>query len=433
MKAFWGKAVVFLVALTMVLTACGGNGSNTAGNTNDGNKGGGSNGPVEITFMNSKGQIQAAVEEAAKTFMAKYPDIKVNVMTVASGQSPFERASILYSSGTPATLSMLDAGDIVKFEDKALDLSGEKWVGDLLQNNGSKVAFPFAVEGYGLVYNKQVLDKAVGGSFDPKSVRTTSDLEALFQKIETSGTAPLIIGAMPWSLGNHFLPISYVSQSSDVPTFLSNLSSGSAGLADNAAFNGLLDTFDMMKKYNVKKDDPMAVTADDIAAAVAKGEAAFTFNGNWMISQLDAAQPGGEYGFLPVPVSNNADDPLNAKIPVGATKQIFIDKVGSTEAQQEAAKKFLNWIVYEAEGQDFLVNKASILPAFKNITLEPSDSLAKSIQTYMNAGQTLDFGANYVPGDHSKSVGASMQKYLAGAADRAGLIADLEAYWKSKK
>ena len=32
------------------------------------------------------------------------------------------------------------------------------------------VGIPFAVEGYGLIYNKQVLDKATNGNFDPSSI-----------------------------------------------------------------------------------------------------------------------------------------------------------------------------------------------------------------------------------------------------------------------
>ncbi|WP_248924006.1 ABC transporter substrate-binding protein [Paenibacillus hamazuiensis] len=439
MKSFkFAKPIVLMTALSMILAACGGsNGSSGSEGKETGGNAGDSNKPVKITFLNSKGQIQAAAEEAAKKFTAANPNIQVEVLTVASGQSPFERASVLYASGNPATLNMLDAGDIVKFKDKALDLSGEQWVKDLAQPNqldGKTLAFPFAVEGYGLVYNKKVLDKAVGGTFDPSTIHTTSALEALFKKVEASGTAPLIIGAMPWSLGNHFLPIAYASQpKGDVSAFIGGLRTGQEKLAGNASFNGLIDTLEMMKKYNKRKNDPLVVTAEDIAGAVAKGEAAITFNGNWMISQLDSVQPNGEYGFMPVPTSNNADDKKNASIPVGATKQIFIDKTVATAAQQEAAKKFLNWIVYDAAGQDFLVNKASILPAFKNITLEPADSLAKSIKTYMNADKTLQFGANYVPGDHSKMIGAAMQKYLGGESDRAGLAAEIEGYWKNVK
>jgi raffinose/stachyose/melibiose transport system substrate-binding protein len=432
----WKLLIVALVVA--VVPACG-NGNNkesgqTASNGNNTENAGKS---VEIVMLNSKGQIHEALENAAQAFMNENSNIKVNILTVPSGQSPFERASVLYSSGTPATLNMLDAGDIAKFKDKALDLSGEKWVKDLAAPNeldGATLAFPFAVEGYGLVYNKAVVEKAIGGAFDPASVKTLADLESLFQTIEKSGISPILVGGMPWSLGNHFLPLSYAAQEGgDVAAFLASLKAGEANLADNASFNGLMDTFDLMKAYNSGKKDPLAVTAENIAAAVANGTSAFTFNGNWMISQLLEVNPDGEYAFLPVPIDNAINAKAAGAIAVGATKQIFIDKSESTPEQQAAAKQFLEWFVYNETGQDFLVNKMGIIPATSNNPLEPSDSLGKSIKSYLDSGLTVSFGANYVPGDHSKVIGASMQKYLADSTDRAGLAKEIEAFWKGKE
>lgn len=442
--------VVLLLIVGLVISACGTNdssGSNTgtqaSGGSNAGPKNSAAAGtgdkydgneetPVKITILNSKGQIAQVFEEAAAAFSAANPNIEVEVITVPSGQSPFERVSVLYASGTPPTLSMLDAGDIPKFQDKALDLSGEKWVNELSSPNeidGKTLAFPFAIEGYGIVYNKAVMDEVAGGAFDPASIKSLSDLEDLFKTVEAAGKKPFILGSMHWSLGNHMLPLAYVTQPEGVEQFLANLKAGQVDLASNGPFNGLLDTLDLLKKYNAGKDDPMAVTAETIAAEVATGNVAMTFNGNWMISQLEDVSPNGEYGFIPFPLSNNSGDRWNSSIAVGATKQMFIDKTVNTVEQQNAAKKFLEWLVYDETGQDYLVNKMKIIPAYKT-DLIMTDPLGKSIQSYMASGNTLPFGANYVPGDHSSTVGAIMQKYLVDKVDRAGLAKELEDYWK---
>jgi len=437
--------LTLVLVFMLVLSACGGNSSkNNEGNANSGasssgsqnsqSKGGGSE-KVKITILNSKAEIHNQMTEAAQLFMSANPDIEVEVISTTQDQSPVERASALYASGTPATLTMLDTGDIEKFADKALDLSNEKWVADLAQPflvDGKTISFPFAVEGYGLIYNKEVLDKVSGGSFDPASINTTAKLEALFQKIEQAGIVPLYIGSMDWSLGNHFLAIAYATQpDTDVKGFIEVLKQGKADLVNNPSFNGLLDTFDVMKRYNGGKDDPMAVNYEQSTAMVAKGEAAMTFNGNWLITELLKSNPEGEYGFVPVPISNNEGDHANSSVAVGATKQFFLDAEKSTPAQQEAAKKFLNWLVYEAEGQDFQVNKANVIPAFKNINLELNNSLAIAINQYNLSGKSIEFAGNFVPGDHWKVLGASMQKYLADRADRATLASEIEDYWKS--
>jgi raffinose/stachyose/melibiose transport system substrate-binding protein len=78
------------------------------------------------------------------------------------------------------------------------------------------------------------------------------------------------------------------------------------------------------------------------------------------------------------------------------------------------------------------VNKANVIPAFKNITLEPQDPLAKSIGQYMKESNTLKLEFNTIlPPDHWSKLGASMQKYLAGKIDRKGLIDEIENYWKN--
>ena len=387
--------------------------------------------PVNITLLNTKNEITQQVLDATAAFTAANPDVTIDVMS--TDESPVEYALSLYAAGTPATLCMLDAGDILRFADKAVDLSGQDWVNENTQVtlvDGKTISFPFAVEGCGLVYNKDVLDSVCGGTFDPNTINTKDALEELFEKIQTSGTAPIVIGSMDWSLGNHFLPLVYANQpDGDVAAFIESMKAGTADLVNNAAFNGVLDIFDVMAEYNLGVDDPMAVTYDISMADVATGEAAMTFNGCWTITPLLESNAEGVFGFIPVPVSNDPADKGNNSLAIGATKQVFIDKEGSSDAQIAAAERFLDWIVYDPDGQDFLVNKSGIIPAFKNITLEPASSLAKALLVYSNGGNSLQFGGNYVPADHWSVNGASMQKYLVGKIGRAELAQEIEEYW----
>lgn len=397
---------------------------------------------VNVTLLNSKGEIQAQLEELAAYYNKITKGVKLEIIACPVGQSPFERTMALYAAGNAPTIAMLDPADVTRFQDKALDLKGEKWVEEAIDrsldritlSNGKLLGFPFAVEGYGLIYNKQVLDKATNGNFDPSSIRTTADLEALFKKIEASGANALVVSPLDWSLGHHYLAISYSTQSTDsaaIDEFLVKLREGKANLAANKQFNGLLDTFDVMKKYNVDKGDPLSGTYDRGSELLGLGEVGLWFMGNWAwpnIKDFDTAD--GQYGFLPVPVSNNPRDYGNSQVPVGVTKYFIVDGEQSTKAQQKAAKDFLNWLVYDAKGQEFVVNQANIIPAFKNVSVEPNDPLARSLLEYVANGQTLEF-ITQLPADHWAVLGASMQKYLAGVIDRKGLTNEIEQYWKN--
>jgi len=443
-RVSWMNMTVMIAILTLLVSACGG--GNQAGSKNAegaGSSAGGSGGKVKISLLNSKGEIQTQLEAAAKTFEADHPGITLEIMAAPAGTSPFERASTMYASGNPPTMIMLDTGDVEKFKDRILDLSGEKWNADIVENatslttfDGKNLAFPLAIEGYGFIYNKPVLDQAVGGQFDPSTIKTRSDLENLFKQIETSGKKALIVSPMDWSLGAHFLPLAYATQNKDmaeVNKFIDSLKAGQTALADNKALNGLLDTFDLMKEYNIDKKSPLSGVYERGAELLGKGEVGIWFQGNWawpQIKSFDTAN--GEYGFIPVPISDNPDDFGNREISLATSKRIVVDKEKSTPEQQEAAKAFLNWLVYEEKGQDFLVNQANIIPAFKSITLPAADPLGRSIQEYMTKGQFQE-SMSVLPADHWAKLGASMQKYLSGAGDRGTLIQEIEEYWKTVK
>ncbi|MUG46189.1 ABC transporter substrate-binding protein [Paenibacillus woosongensis] len=444
MKRLNGLSVaVIFVLLAMIVSACGGSGGNSVSSEAGSNGANASGKAVKISLLNSKGEIQTQLEEAAKAFHEDNPDITLEIMAAPAGTSPFERASTLYASGNPPTMMMLDTGDVEKFKDRILDLSEEKWNADAVENatnlttfDGNNYGFPLAIEGYGFIYNKAVLDEAAGGSFDPSTIKTRDDLENLFKQIEASGKKALIISPMDWSLGAHFLPLAYAGQNKDmaeVNKFMDSLKAGTEDLSGNAVLNGLLDTFDMMKQYNIDKKSPLAGVYERGPEVLGKGEVGIWFQGNWAWPQIqDFDTASGAYGFLPVPISNNQEDYGNQEISSAVSKRIIVDKEKSTPEQQEAAKKFLNWIVYEEKGQDFLVNQASIIPAFKNITIPAADPLGQSIQDYIARGKSQE-SMSTLPADHWAKVGASMQKYLNNSGDRATLIKEIEEYWTSVK
>jgi raffinose/stachyose/melibiose transport system substrate-binding protein len=153
------------------------------------------------------------------------------------------------------------------------------------------------------------------------------------------------------------------------------------------------------------------------------------FGGNWdwsMVAEYDYSE---NMGMMPVP--QNMDDGANTKLVGGGSKYLFIDNSENTsDAQRQAAKDFLNWLVFDAEGNAFLTEECALVPAFSNINADALDPFSKSVKAYADAGALID-NYNYFPDDHYSKVGASMQKYLADQVDRAGLAAEIQDYWKS--
>lgn len=393
---------------------------------------------TSITLLNSKAEIQVALEEMSVVFEEK-SGVHVEVMPVTDGDSPYTKVVSLYNSGNPPTLSILDTTDVLALaEEKAEDLTAELWTGEaeeyLTEVNGRVYSFPLCIEGRGLIYNKAVIEEALGEAFDPSAVRTQEDFVALLDRLVAAGVEkPVSMAKEDWSLGAHQLQYIYETfdgTSEGAQEVIEQIKSGELKLKDYKRLSEFLDMFDILKKYNVAKGDPLGADYDEMAIDLADGKTAFWFNGNWAWPNLEeaGAKSTDEYGFLPYFLNNDEDDFANQMIQGSPSKQIMLDGQMASEKQKAAAKEFLNWIVYSEIGQQMLVKRCSLIPPFKNNPYEPEDPLSRDIYRHVQEGMAFNASA-IVPNDHWSILGAAMQKYLADRSDREELIEAIEEYW----
>ncbi len=396
---------------------------------------------VNVTILMGKPEISDQFEKMLTEYNNQSTTAKIEMIPLA-GQNAYQKITTSYASGNGPTIQMVGQ-EFGTFKDKYADLSSEPWVKnamegtlDYVKTDNKVKGMPVTVEAFGFIYNKKVLDEAAGGSFDPSTIKTRQALEDLFKKIEAKGKKALTVSPMDWSLGAHFTNILFTDQSAnraDRQKFISDLQAGTASLKDNTVYNGWTETFDLMKKYNSDAAAPLAPTYDDGPQKLATGKVGLWFMGNWAYPQIKAIDAAGEYGFLPVPISNNASDYGNSQISVGVPSFWAIDTTQNSKEQQDEAKKFLNWLVSDSKGQDYYVNKFNFIPIFTNITLKPADSMSKDVLKYVSNKQSLEWMNNYYPADAFPSMGASLQKYLDNKIDKIQLASELETYWKNTK
>lgn len=396
---------------------------------------------TSITLMNSKAEIQVALEEMAVVFEEK-SGVHVEVMPVTDGDSPYTKVVSLYNSGNPPTLSILDTTDVIALaQEKAEDLSAEEWTkeaeGYLTEVNGKVYGFPLCIEGRGLIYNKAVIEQALGETFDPASIKTQEEFTALLDRLVAAGIErPVSMAKEDWSLGAHQLQYiyeTYDGTSEGAQQVIEQIKSGELQVADHQRMTEFLNTFDILKKYNVAKGDPLGADYDEMAIDLADGKTAFWFNGNWAWPNLKEAGAKNEdaYGFLPYFLNNDENDFANQMIQGSPSKQVMLDGQVADEKQKAAAKEFLNWIVYSEIGQQMLVKTCNVIPPFKNNPYEPEDPLSRDIYEHVQNGMAFNASA-IVPNDHWAVLGAAMQKYLADRCDRAELMAAIEEYWSQQ-
>ena len=397
---------------------------------------------TNITLLNTKAEIQVALEKMGAEYEKK-SGVHVEVMPVTDGDSPYTKMVSLYNSGNPPTLAILDTTDVIALaEEKAVDLSAEKWVseaeGYTTDINGKIYSFPLCIEGRGIIYNKAVIDKALGTEFDPASVTTQDEFVALLDKLVEKGIErPVSMAKEDWSLGAHQLQYiyeTYDGTSDGAQKVIGDIKSGKMDLATYSRMSEFLDTFDILKKYNVAQKDPLGADYDEMAIDLADGKTAFWFNGNWAWPNISeaGAKEDDEYGFLPYFLNNDKSDFANQMIQASPSKQVMLDGQVATEKEQAAGKEFLNWIVFSEIGQQMLVKTCNIIPPFQNNPYEPSDPLSRDIYDKVHEGKAFNSSA-IVPNDHWAVLGAAMQKYLAGRSGRDEMISSVQGYWDEQE
>ena len=418
-------SLMVVAAMSASLVACG----SSEGGSSDGASGSG----VSITVLNSKTEIQTQFEEMAEAY-EEATGVHVEVYNADTDTTVASQVATKYASNDPYTLTMVDAKDIYSLaDDYAYDLSNEDWASHTtlgITVNDKLAGFPVCVEARGIIYNADAIEAITGETFDPSSVATLDDFQALLDELKAGGMeTPVGVLSEYWSLGAHYFAEVY-EQQEDPDAFVNSLLAGEADLGSNEKFNELMDTFDTLIAYNYAKGSAANADREESSMMLAQGDIALMFGGNWDWSVINQYDYTENMGIMPVP--ENTSDDTNTKLVGGGSKYFFVDSSDATsDEQRQAALDFLNWLVSDPEGNAFLTEQCALVPAFDNIDASALDPLSLSVKSYADAGNLIP-NYNYLPDDHMTVVGQEiMQKYLDEAMTRDELVTAVEDYFKT--
>jgi raffinose/stachyose/melibiose transport system substrate-binding protein len=399
---------------------------------------------VKLTYYSTSAEVNSMFEEMFARYHELNPNVTIELIPTGVGQGQQEQLASLYASGNAPTFMNVDPSTALDYEDKLYVFDpNTDWCpyyneGALEAGKfrGNIYGIPFSTQGYALCYNKAVVESIIPG-FDPSTINTQDALRSFFETIAAAGVAPTMIHGANWSVGCHYLGLVYAVHGRDTAAgdaFLESLSDGSVSIADDPLFQGYMDTFDMMIQYNYRKDDPLVgdINADD--QAFAEGKCATFFMGDWMWSIIGALETKDmDYGFIPVPWSNNPEDFGNNEVVVSMPKVMCIDASQSTPEQQAAALDMLKWMLTSEEGQEYFIGSGFSMP-FNNVRADAEfNTMTESIAKYAVAGKTINIGCfTYLTGDAWAPTRDLMLRYMVGDLDRAGLAEGIDAFWKTQ-
>jgi raffinose/stachyose/melibiose transport system substrate-binding protein len=433
-----GVALSFLAAFT-ALTGC----SSDSKSSSDSPDAAGCSETTEISWLGTiKVEIQDQFTAAIEDYNATNKDcVKVTIIESPQDQPFLQTVTPMYEAGSAPTI-MTALQEIPDMADKVMDWTGQPLADlaaegtlDVANVDGKQAGIPITAEAFGLLYNKAVLDAA---GVDPAAIKTRSDLADALDAVAGTDVAPVHFSGLWWSLGAHFTNIYHTDAADTVEgrmAILDELKAGSKDLSADPVFTNWLDTFDLLKE-NTIDSATIADTDYDLGVEnLATGEAGFWFMGNWAEPNLLTTTPDGEFGIMPVPISDTEGDYGNDSISVGVPFYAMIDAEQATDAQQEAAVKVLTWFLTTPEGQQYWSGPVedggmNFIPVYDGFEVKPATYMASAIADYIAAGKTLQWVNSAYPSGLQEAYGAAAQKYYDGVSDRDEFAAELEASWK---
>jgi raffinose/stachyose/melibiose transport system substrate-binding protein len=409
--------VTVAIMVTAVFTAC------------KGKSGGGSaerSAAKEITVVSNKIEIDEALKGYAAIF-EQQSGIKVNVKSFGGETGYAPNIAAMFNSGTEPEIFVIEgkAGyEDAKGAGRISDLSNEPWVKDtdvayVDPADGKIIGFPVAVEGWGLGYNKALLAKA---GVDPKTMVNVAGIKAAFEKIEAQKSAlgidavvSMVAGpGMTWVTGLHgfnaylTLGLPYNDSTKYIDMLLK-------GQVDAPRLTKYAEYYNLLFKY-ANRNTLLTGGYDQQIGDYAIGKTVFIHQGNWTDPTFKDLGITFEMGYVP----HAFLDETTEGIFVGAPSWYLIN---AKSKNIEEAKKFLIAMASTPEGQDYMVNKAGMVPAFKSCSLKPAGQLSKAVQEWSSQGKIYAWQQNEMPdGFGMNTLGPIFHQMASGQIDPQGFV-----------
>ncbi len=200
-----------------------------------------------------------------------------------------------------------------------------------LEIEGKVVGVPIGIEGFGLVYNKDL--------YDPSTVTDTASFVKALEKFKADGINGLSLSQTAYFLIGHIINTPFAMQADPI-AFIKQVNKGEVDLKEVPEFRDFAKVMEAIRAYTV---NPVEVTYDKQMGDLAMGKTAIVHQGNWSYSML-ADYGDLNIGMAPLPIAGN--DKLEVGIPSGwvINKQASPEKIA-------AANAFFEWLYTSETGK----------------------------------------------------------------------------------
>ena len=350
--------VAFGLAAVMTasaLTGCGG--------ASDKKESGKKEAKGTVYYLNFKPEADAQWQELAKLYTDK-TGVKVNVVTAAANQYETTLKSEMGKSEAPTLFQVNGQVGLASWKDYCYDLKdsdiAKKVTSDdfLLKDGDAVDSIGYAIESYGIIYNKNLLKKA---GYTQDDIKSFDDLKKVAEDITkrskdlgfSAFTSAGMDGSSDWRFKTHLanLPIYYEYQKDGIE----NTDAIKGTYLDN--YRNIWNLY--INNSTTSSKQLSTKTGDDAVAEFVTEKAVFYQNGTWAYS--DIADLGDDnLGTLPIYIG--ADGEENQGLCTGTENYWCVNKKASKEDIQ-ATLDFMNWCVTDDTAVKCMCGAAGAMPS----------------------------------------------------------------------
>ena len=399
---------------------------------------------ITINLYQNKSEIADQLQAAADQYTKENPNVKINVESIQGNDYNTNLKAKLMNNDSVDIYALGD--DISNMTDYIEDLSDQDWVShavegslDAVTIDGKVYGIPVSVEGYGLVYNKDIFKDA---GIDASTLTSYDAIDAAFANLQEQINSGKLKDKYPqleaveeyaaketWIPGLHTLNAPLACEYKNANELKA---SDDLGLKYADSLKALLD---LETKYTTSKDDLSKLNAVDYSTEIGGGLAiervAVVQQGNWIGPELKGIDEtvANKMGMLPLPIKGAKED----CIPVGISIKWCINSQ-SKDKVKEASKEFLSWLFQSDEGKKIVVDDFGFVPAFDNYDgVEISDPLSKEVKRYIDEGKTTPWVMDGFPSGYEAKSAADFQGYFSGEYTFDEMVEHLKADFKDLK
>ncbi len=388
-----------------------------------------------VYYLNFKPEQATQWEDLAKAYTAE-TGVPVTVVTAASGQYETTLMAEMGKSAAPTLFQVNGPVGLNSWKDYCYDLSGSQLYGELtsedfaLKDGDSVAGIAYAIESYGLITNKTLLQKA---GYTVDDIKSFADLKKVAEDITArkdelgfaAFSSPGMDGSSDWRFKTHLanLPLYFEYQTEGMTpgaikgTYLDN-------------YKNIWDLYINNSTANPK--ELSAKTGDDSRNEFLAGEAVFFQNGSWEYGNLTKDGVFTDDDLAMIPIYVGTGDEANQGLCTGTENYWCVNNKAKAEDIQ-ATLDFLYWCVSSETGTKSMGEDMGFVIPFKNAVDSPN-LFVKQDRAYTEAGRTpVSWNFPTMPSEEWKNgVGSALTAYAAGTGDWAGVVSAYVDGWATE-